>query len=148
MVFGCACGRGPAAPSWATGAARAAPGWLPDATVLPRVHRLRRSAEFSNVVRRGSRAASRSVVLHQVKRDDDGPVRVGFVVGRVVGNASTRNLVKRRLRHLVAARLSGLPGHSSLVVRANAGAASLTFVELGRDFDSGVRALAGRRSPR
>ncbi len=100
------------------------------------------------MVRHGSRTTSRSVVLHQVERDDDGPVRVGFVVSRAVGNAATRNGVKRRLRHLVAARLPALPGHSSVVVRANPVAASLTFVELGSDLDAGVQALVGRRSPR
>lgn len=33
-----------------------------------------------------------------------GPLRVGFVVSKAVGNAVVRNRVKRRLRHLVAAR--------------------------------------------
>lgn len=54
--------------------------------------------------------------------------RVGFVVGRQVGNAVTRNRVKRRLRHLVAARLAqpvavgaplaSDPGGFDLVIRA------------------------------
>lgn len=37
-------------------------------------------------------------------RVDDGP-RVGFVVSGAVGNAVTRNRVKRRLRHLAAAQI-------------------------------------------
>lgn len=50
--------------------------------------------------------------------------RVGFVVSKAVGNAVTRNRVKRRLRHLVAAALPTLPGGVELVVRALPPAAS------------------------
>jgi len=45
-------------------------------------------------------------------------VRVGFVVGKSVGNAVTRNRVRRRLRHLVAPELPGTPHQVSVVVRA------------------------------
>ena len=50
--------------------------------------------------------------------------RVGFVVSKAVGNAVTRNRVKRRLRHLVAAALPTLPGGVELVVRALPAAAA------------------------
>ena len=45
-------------------------------------------------------------------------VRVGFVVGKAVGNAVTRNRVRRRLRHLAAAQLPGTPGAVHVVLRA------------------------------
>jgi ribonuclease P protein component len=45
-------------------------------------------------------------------------VRVGFVVGKSVGNAVTRNRVRRRLRHLAAAELPGTPQQVGVVVRA------------------------------
>jgi ribonuclease P protein component len=48
---------------------------------------------------------------------------VGFVVGRAVGPAVTRNQVRRRLQHLIAARLDRLPAGTRLVVRATPGAA-------------------------
>ncbi len=149
MVSVCACEPGPDAPLWATAGARAAPVSPPDAAVLPRPHRLRRSVEFDNAVRRGFRAASRSVVLHQIFSDQDEPVRVGFIVSRAVGNAVTRNLVRRRLSNLMALRLPALDQRSSVVVvRANPVAASLSFRELGLDLDVGLRALSSRRSSR
>jgi ribonuclease P protein component len=120
--------------------------------MLPRAHRLRRSAEFGHVVRRGSRAGSSSVVVHALIRSDLEPVRVGFVVGRSVGNAVHRNAVKRRLRHLLAVRLDRLPDHSSVVVRANPAAATTDADQLGADLDgcldSVVRRLTGRRTSR
>lgn len=67
---------------------------------------------------------------------DPGPVEVGFTVGKAVGNAATRNRVKRRLRHLTRERLpalEGLPGRAALVVRALPASADASYATLGAD---------------
>ncbi len=46
------------------------------------------------------------------------PAQVGFVVGKNVGNAVTRNRVRRRLRHLAAAELPRTTDPVRVVVRA------------------------------
>ena len=61
--------------------------------------------------------------------------RIGFVVSRAVGPAVTRNLVKRRLRHLARERLHLLSPGSMLVVRALPGAARAGYEELGQELD-------------
>lgn len=61
--------------------------------------------------------------------------RVGFVVSRAVGNAVTRNLVKRRLRHLSRERIPSLPGSCVLVVRALPAAAVASYGGLAADLD-------------
>jgi ribonuclease P protein component len=61
--------------------------------------------------------------------------RVGFVVSWAVGPAVTRNLVKRRLRHLARERTAALPPGSMLVVRALPASATATYDELARDLD-------------
>jgi ribonuclease P protein component len=71
--------------------------------------------------------------------------RAGFVVSKAVGNAVVRNKVRRRLRHLVRARLADLPDGGLLVVRALPASASASFETLGTDLDG---ALAAARSPR
>ncbi len=50
--------------------------------------------------------------------------RVGFIVSKAVGNAVTRNRVKRRLRHLSRGLLASTPEHTLVVVRALPGASS------------------------
>ena len=65
----------------------------------------------------------------------DRPPRVGLVVSKAVGNAVTRNLVKRRLRHLAREHVSSLPGSAVLVVRALPAAATATAAELGADLE-------------
>ena len=67
---------------------------------------------------------------------DAGPVRVGFTVSKAVGNAATRNRVKRRLRHLTREHLPSweeLPGRAALVVRALPAAADASYASLGAD---------------
>jgi len=61
--------------------------------------------------------------------------RVGFVVARAVGPAVTRNRVKRRLRHLMRARVDGLPASSLLVVRALPAAAGASYRDLEAELD-------------
>jgi ribonuclease P protein component len=72
-----------------------------------------------------------------------GPPRAGFVVSKAVGGAVVRNQVKRRLRHLVAARLDALPPGSTLVVRALPAAADADAAALAADLDAALRRSAG-----
>src|SRR5215468_2891443 len=92
--------------------------------MLPAAARLRRRAEFTAAVKRGSRAGKPLISGHLLVRPEDEPARVGFVVSRAVGPAVVRNRVRRRLRHLARAYLRSLPGGSLLVLRANPRAAT------------------------
>jgi ribonuclease P protein component len=67
--------------------------------------------------------------------------RVGFVVSRTVGGAVGRNVVRRRLRHLMRERLHLLPPGSTIVVRALPAAAGASSAELGADLDAALRGL-------
>jgi len=109
------------------------------------------SVLFSTATRRGRRAGTRTLVLHLLTESPDsgahtvpdeppGP-RVGLVVSKAVGNAVTRNRVKRRLRHLARGRLVRLPRTAVLVVRALPGAVQASSTELGADFDIALRRL-------
>jgi ribonuclease P protein component len=74
-------------------------------------------------------------VVHLLQRDRPGPARIGFVVGRSVGNAVVRHRVQRRLRHLCRERLSLLPTGSELVIRALPPSAHASYSELGTELD-------------
>jgi ribonuclease P protein component len=63
--------------------------------------------------------------------------RVGFTVPKKVGKAHERNLVKRRLRHLMRYRPDAL-ARADLVIIARAGAAALSFDELAAALDGAV----------
>jgi ribonuclease P protein component len=152
MVSVCGCGPAPAAPLFRPGVVRAAPacppeGWSIDA-MLPRSLRMRSSKDFRQTTRRGVRVSRPTLVVHAVHFDqghvdqghleegkvDDG-TRIGLVVSGAVGNAVTRNRVKRRLRHLAAAHVADAPAGIGIVVRALPRAVT-DPAELPADFES------------
>jgi len=113
--------------------------------LLPREHRLNSGEEFRKAARDGRRAGTRTLVVHlwTGEQQPPAPVRTGFVVSKAVGNAVTRNRVKRRLRHLAREQLGSLPGSAVLVVRALPAAAKASYGELQAD----LAAALGRVTP-
>lgn len=103
--------------------------------MLPPEHRLVDADSFRRTIRSGRRAGSRTLVVHLEPGVARGDARVGFVVSKAVGNAVTRNLVQRRLRHLAREHLRSLPGSAVLVVRALPASSSATYPELAADLD-------------
>ena len=127
--------------------------------MLDRAHRLTRGADYATAVRRGRRAGTGTLVVHlwtpgpgSAEATASGradvaapPARMGLVVGRSVGDAVTRNRVKRRLRHLARPLLDGIPPGSLLVVRALPAAGTAAGPQLGEDL---TRALARLLRPK
>ncbi|AWZ06409.1 MULTISPECIES: ribonuclease P protein component [unclassified Streptomyces] len=115
-------------------------------------NRLRRREDFASAVRRGRRAGRPLLVVHlrtsgatdpHEPGEIDPSTRAGFVVSKAVGGAVVRTRVKRRLRHLIRDRLSGLPEGSLVVVRALPGAGDAGYDDLARDLDAALLRLSG-----
>ena len=142
MASASGCVPGPDARSCPGGVVRAAPSCLPDA-VLPVAHRIRRSDEFGRTVRRGRRAARRTLVVHLLDAPEaaDAPARVGFVVSKAVGGSVVRHAVVRRLRAQARERLDRMPAGALVVVRALPPAARASSADLARDLDGALDRL-------
>jgi len=67
----------------------------------PRSGRLLRHADFERVYKQGRRHFATHMTVFYLRRDDGEGMRVGFTVGRVLGDAVDRNRMKRRLRESV-----------------------------------------------
>jgi ribonuclease P protein component len=75
--------------------------------MLPKKHRLNLEKEINFVRKFGRRISSPFFVLSCVVNPKDQRIRFGFLVSKKVSNKTTdRNLVKRRLRQIVANNLS------------------------------------------
>jgi ribonuclease P protein component len=96
------------------------------------------------VMRAGTRAASRTLVVHAHRSNGSSPARAGFIVGRAVGGSVVRTRVTRQLRHLMVPHLEGLPDGTDVVVRALPPAAEASAADLSRDLSSGVRRVMSR----
>lgn len=66
----------------------------------PRRRRLSRSGDFKRAYREGSSKATRYLVLYRFDRsaDDESDIRLGVSVSKKLGDAVTRNRVKRVLK--------------------------------------------------
>lgn len=108
--------------------------------MLPAPSRLRNPTDFRDTLRQGVRSGRSGLVVH-ARRVDEPPSRVGLIVSKAVGNAVNRNRVKRRLRHLAAAALPGVPFPVDVVVRALPAA---TTADLAGEFTAAFEACLDR----
>ncbi|WP_404498710.1 ribonuclease P protein component [Arthrobacter sp. GAS37] len=114
-------------------------------------NRLRTSTDFSTTVRSGVRNGRRNLVLYTASIGAGEPSRIGFIVSKAVGNAVTRNLVKRRLREAGALSLNRHGTGLAVVVRALPAAATASWDQLLTDYNAALAATTkrlGGSSPR
>ena len=103
---------------------------------------MRKRAEFLAAAR-GSRVPAGSVMLQARRRDDDPAIRVGFTCSKKVGNAVTRNRMKRRFRALARAVIParGIAGADHVMI-GRPGGNDIAFAELGEHLDSALQRAA------
>jgi ribonuclease P protein component len=103
--------------------------------------RLRQRADFLAVAS-GARTNAAAFVVQSRRRDDDGPVRVGFTVTKKHGTATERNRIRRRLRELVK-RLDviSMRPHSDYVLVGRRAALNRDFAAMLDDLRSALHRL-------
>ncbi len=103
------------------------------------LEKLRKRKDFL-AANRGARAATDSfVLLMHPRKDDSDMVRIGFTVTKKIGNAVTRNRLKRRLR--AAARdvlVDAAPKGADIVLIGRAGGLTMPYAKLTRDLEKAV----------
>src|SRR3981189_490143 len=98
--------------------------------------RLRQRADFLAVAN-GARASSAAFVVQSRRRDDDGPIRVGFTVTKKNGNA-----IRRRLRQLVKLLdVISMRPHSDYVLVGRRAALNRDFATMLDDLRSALHRL-------
>src|ERR1700756_5284602 len=103
--------------------------------------RLRQRADFLAVAN-GARTATAAFVVQRRRRDDNGPVRVGFTVTKRNGTATERNRIRRRLRELVKQLPAvSLRPHSDYVLVGRRAALTREFSSMLEDLRAGLHRL-------
>jgi ribonuclease P protein component len=106
--------------------------------------RLTDSPEFERAYRQGAAYRGNLFSVHAFPNEFGTP-RLGLSVSRRVGNAVTRNAVRRRLREVFYSALSEIPGNLDLVVSARPAAAEASLRELNEEFARSLRKLGEAR---
>ena len=83
---------------------------------------LKKNYEFRRLYSKGKSAVTRSLVVY-FRGTSAGSSRVGFTVSNKIGNAVTRNRIRRRLREILRAHEGQMRGSLELVIVARARAA-------------------------
>jgi ribonuclease P protein component len=88
------------------------------------------------------------VLLVRPRGDGDAALGVGFTVSKKVGNAVTRNRMKRRLRAIARAALptKGITGADHVLIGRHGGN-DLAFADLEQQFDQALARAAKKLHP-
>ena len=111
------------------------------------IGRLKRRAEFLRVASAGTRCARPGLVLQAAPgRAVGGPTRVGFTVTKKIGDAVTRNRVRRRLRAAAAQVLPrrAAPGTDYVLV-GRAATLNRRYSDLVGDLEAALKRLGARQ---
>ncbi|MDR6939576.1 ribonuclease P protein component [Arcanobacterium hippocoleae] len=111
--------------------------------MLPAANRMRKASEFQQVFRKGKKSSNALLAVYAISREAKTQAdlaKVGFVVGKAVGNSVTRHKVTRRLREIVRKKLPVL-GASEIVIRAFRPAADASSAELSLALEKNLRRL-------
>ena len=96
-----------------------------------KTHLVTRGDDYRYIVRKGNRVGGANCITHAVLHVENGrPARFGFIVSKAVGNAVTRNLVRRRLKSIVDLRLAAGFRGADVVFRMLPRSADVSFQEL------------------
>jgi ribonuclease P protein component len=104
--------------------------------------RLTDSPEFERVYRQGTAYRGKLFSVHAFPNVHGTP-RLGLSVSRKVGNAVTRNAVRRRLKEVFQSCISEKSKNLDLVVSARPAAAEATFEELRAEFSESLGKVGG-----
>lgn len=98
--------------------------------MLAKANRLVTAEDYRDTVRRGRRTGTGNTVVYMVRRRGADVPRFGFIVSKAVGNAVTRNLIRRRLKSVSRALIASVERDCDIVVRALPSARDASWTEL------------------
>lgn len=112
--------------------------------MLARANRLVRAEDYRNTVRRGRRTGTGNTVVYVIQRPGAAGPRFGFIVSKAVGNAVTRNLIRRRLKSVCRSMIDTVDAEADVVIRALPSASETSWARLRDEVASAVGKGFGR----
>ena len=91
--------------------------------------RVKREKDFKAIFKDGTSFANRKFVVYQLENQQN-HFRVGLSVSKKLGNAVTRNQIKRRILHILQSVKGSLVEHVDFVVIARKGVETLEYAEM------------------
>lgn len=92
--------------------------------------RVKDNEEFQHVFKYGKSFANRQLVIYYIAKSDQYHFRIGLSVGKKIGNAVTRNRIKRYLRQAFHELEGRLPFPNDMVIIARQPTKQMTYHEV------------------
>lgn len=109
--------------------------------------RLKRRRDFLRVQAAGRKAAMPGLVLQAAPRESGAGIGLGFTVSRRVGNAVTRNRLRRRLKAVAAEVMAEGAADADYVIIGRAGGVDRPYDALRRDLIAALKRLKHWTAP-
>lgn len=100
--------------------------------------RIKKNKEFQRIFKKGKSFANRQFIVYVLKSDQP-EFRVGLSVSKKVGNAVTRNRIKRYIRQTFLERKDDLMQNADYVIIARQQAAEMDFHESKKSLEHVLR---------
>jgi ribonuclease P protein component len=97
---------------------------------LKKEQRIKKNDEFSQVFKKGHSVANRQFVLYILPKEGQASFRLGLSVSKKVGNAVTRNQIKRYIREVFRLKEDIIEKSADYVVIARKPAAAMSYHEV------------------
>ena len=97
---------------------------------MKKSYRIKKEKEFQKIIYHKNSYANRNFVVYIYEAEENPHFRVGLSVGKKVGNAVTRNKVKRRIRESLFEIKDRIKPNYNIVVIARPKVAELSLVEV------------------
>ncbi|WCK54524.1 ribonuclease P protein component [Aneurinibacillus sp. Ricciae_BoGa-3] len=94
-----------------------------------RENRLRKNEEFQEVFKKGKSIANRQFVVYFMEKKDQDSFRVGVSVSKKMGNAVTRNRIRRYIKEAIRARTDEMKPSYDVIVICRLPAVELEYAE-------------------
>ena len=91
--------------------------------------RVKKEKDFNAIFQEGKSVANRKFVVYRLENSDQ-HFRVGLSVSKKLGNAVTRNQIKRRIRHVLITHKDQIIGNLDFVVIARKGVEEMNYTEI------------------
>lgn len=92
--------------------------------------RIKKNEEFQYAFKRGKSFANRQLVIYYVEKKDQQHFRIGLSVGKKIGNAVTRNRIKRYLRQSFQELESNIKYPYDIVIIARKPTKDMEYIEI------------------
>ena len=96
---------------------------------LRKSFRVKKEKDFNAIFQEGKSVANRKFVVYRLENSEQ-HFRVGLSVSKKLGNAVTRNQIKRRIRHVLIIHKDQIIENLDFVVIARKGVEEMNYTEL------------------